>query len=84
MFEIAATWLEFGDEKLKETLRVNIELAVHRVDQLIKFSTEFGNEIHGGTGRMDAIKTTRDNHDSRSTNRDQMPSENNCRVTRLC
>ena len=64
MFEIVATWLESGEEKLKKTLRVNIELVVHRVDQLIKFSTEFGNEIHGGTGRVDAIKTTRHKHDS--------------------
>ena len=58
MFEIVAICLEFGDEKLKETLRVNIELVVHRVDQLIEFSTEFGNEIHGGTDRIDEIKST--------------------------
>ena len=41
--------VESGDEQLKQSLGVDIQLAVHRVDQLIEFGSKFGNEIHGGT-----------------------------------
>ena len=41
--------VESGDEQLKESLGVDIQLVVHRVDQLIEFGSKFASEIHSET-----------------------------------